>query len=112
RLVGYYADLFAKRRIKGGQVLLTHDVRNNRTRHINARNAINNLLRHRILPIVNENDVVAVDEIKVGDNDSLAALTTLLVNAECMVLLTTVNGLRAPAGGKDGRTARVSFLPK
>jgi glutamate 5-kinase len=108
RLMARYDELFAKERCKIGQILLTHDDLNNRQRHLNVRNTMMNLLRHEIIPIVNENDVVSVDEIKVGDNDVLASLVALLIQADLLILLTTVNGLREPAGGN--RTRRVSFL--
>ncbi len=110
RLMARYDKLFAARRCIAAQVLLTHDDLKHRRRHLNARNTIMNLLHHGIIPIINENDVVAVDEIKVGDNDTLAALVSILVEADVLVLLTRVNGLRAPAAG--GRTRRVRFLPQ
>lgn len=108
RLMAAYDRLFGQRDCRIGQVLLTYDDLKNRVRHLNARNTIMNLLRHEIVPIVNENDVVAVDEIKFGDNDLLASLVALLIEADAMVLLTTVDGLRAPAG--RGRTRRVPIL--
>ena len=108
RLMAAYDRLFGKEGFCIGQVLLTHDDLRNRTRHLNARNTMMNLLQHRIIPIVNENDVVATEEIKFGDNDLLAALVSLLVEAEALLLLTTVDGFRAPAAG--GRTRRVPLL--
>jgi len=108
RLMSLYEQLFSRRRCRIGQILLTHDDLRVRTRHLNARNTVMNLLRHRIIPIVNENDVVAVDEIKLGDNDILAALVAILIQADLLVLLTTTNGLRAPAPG--GRTRRLPFI--
>jgi glutamate 5-kinase len=108
RLMAAYDALFAKEGFRIGQVLLTHDDLRHRTRHLNARNTMTNLLRHGIVPIVNENDVVATEEIKFGDNDLLAALVSLLVEAEALILLTTVDGFRAPAGPK--RTKRVPLL--
>ncbi len=111
RLMAQYDEFFAARGCTIGQVLLTHADLKDRTRHLNARNTMMNLLRHRIIPVVNENDVVAVDEIKFGDNDMLAALVALLTQADLLLLLTTVNGLREPAE-KTGRTRRVSFLSR
>jgi len=108
RLMALYDKLFAAERCRIGQVLLTYADLQDRHRHLNARNTLLNLLGHRIIPVINENDVVAVDEIKVGDNDVLAALVTLLIHAGLLVLLTTVDGLRAPAG--DGCTRRVACL--
>jgi glutamate 5-kinase len=108
RLMTTYDKLFEAEKCKVGQVLLTHDDLNNRQRHLNARNTMMALLRNGVVPIVNENDVVAVDEIKFGDNDRLAALVALLIEADLLILLTTVDGFLAP--GKGGRTKRVSVL--
>jgi glutamate 5-kinase len=108
RLMTTYDKLFAAEKCKVGQVLLTHDDLNNRRRHLNARNTMMALLRNGVVPIVNENDVVAVDEIKFGDNDRLAALVALLIEADLLILLTTVNGFQAP--GRGGRKRRVSAL--
>lgn len=111
RLMAQYDEFFGARGIRIGQVLLTHADLKDRVRHLNARNTMMNLMRHRIIPIVNENDVVAVDEIKFGDNDMLAALVALLTQAELVVLLSTVNGLREPSGD-GGRTRRVAHVPR
>ena len=108
RLMTMYDKLFAAEKCKVGQVLLTHDDLNNRQRHLNARNTMMALLRNGVVPIVNENDVVAVDEIKFGDNDRLAALVALLIEASLLILLTTVNGFQAP--GKSGLSRRVSVI--
>lgn len=108
RLMTAYDRLFAAEGLRVGQVLLTHDGLKMRDRHLNARHTLLNLLRHGIVPIINENDAVAVEEIKFGDNDLLAALVTLLVDADLLILLTTVDGLRAPAA--DGRTRRIPWL--
>ena len=111
RLMAQYDEFFSARGCIIGQVLLTHADLKDRARHLNARNTMMNLLRHRIVPVVNENDVVAVDEIKFGDNDMLAALVALLTQADLLILLTTVNGLREPTE-TAGRTRRVSYLAR
>jgi glutamate 5-kinase len=108
RLMARYDRLFGEHGLTVGQVLLTHDGLKHRERHLNARHTLLNLLRHRIVPIINENDAVSVEEIRFGDNDLLAALVALLVGADALVLLTTVNGLRAPAAG--GRSRRIPWL--
>lgn len=108
RLMATYDELFDKHGIKIGQILLTHDDLNHRVRHLNARNTMINLLANRIVPIVNENDVVAVDEIKFGDNDLLASLVSIMMEAQALVLLTTVDGFRLPHG--EGRTRRAAVL--
>ncbi len=108
RLMTNYDKLFVAQGFRIGQVLLTHDDLRDRRRHLNIRNTMMNLLRHNIIPIVNENDVVAVDEIKFGDNDLLASLVTLLIQADLLILLTTVDGFRAPLA--NGSIRRIPFL--
>jgi len=76
-----------------GQVLLTHDDLSDRRRFLNARHALFELLKSGVIPIVNENDTVAVEEIKYGDNDLLAALVANLVSADALIILTDVDGL-------------------
>jgi len=108
RLMAAYDRLFSKKKCRIGQVLLTHDDLRHRRRHLNARNSMLKLLECGVIPIVNENDTVAVDEIKFGDNDALASRTAMLVEADLLVLLTTVNGFRATDA--KGRTRKVDFL--
>jgi glutamate 5-kinase len=112
RLMARYDKLFAARNCTVGQVLLTHDDFSHRLRLTNARRTMENMLRHGVIPIVNENDVVADEEIradiKLGDNDFLAALVVKLIRADLLVMLSTVDGLRAPAA--NGVTRRVPYL--
>ncbi len=108
RLMTLYDERFRKARCMTGQMLLTHDALRERERHLSARQTLHTLLRNRVIPIINENDTVSVDEIKFGDNDQLAALVALLADADLLVLMSSVDGLRAPAEG--GRTRRVPFL--
>lgn len=110
RLMAYYEKLFATQNLRVGQVLLTHNDLNNRVRHLNARNTIVKLLRNQIIPIVNENDAVAVDELTVGDNDVLGALVAVLTNADALVVLTNVNGLYRKTS--SGRTQRIPYLER
>lgn len=101
RLMAIYDRLFGEKKCKIGQILLSHDDLENRQRHLNARQCFLKLLDYGIIPVVNENDVVSTDEIKFGDNDALASRTAMLLEADLLVLLTTVNGFRAPdAKGK------------
>ncbi len=97
-LVHTYTEAFAWRSVDCAQVLLTRDDLSDRRRFLNARNTLLALLTLGVVPIVNENDTVAVDEIKFGDNDSLAAQVATLVEAELLVILSDVEGLyeRAP----------------
>lgn len=108
RLMAAYDELFGANNIRIGQLLFTHEDLRHRKRHLNAQATLMTLLEHRVVPIINENDAIATDEIKFGDNDLLAALTALLIQAEVLVLLTTVDGFRAPLG--NGRTRRVPIL--
>lgn len=75
------------------QVLLTHDDLRNRRRYLNARATLNELLRLGTLPVVNENDTVSVDELKLGDNDNLAAIVAALVDADALFIATDIDGL-------------------
>lgn len=93
KLMECYAGLFAAEGIEVGQVLLTRDVLGNRSQYLNARNALTRMLEIGVVPIVNENDTVVVDEVKLGDNDRLAAITSHLVGAGMLVILTDTTGL-------------------
>ena len=92
-LMWHYEQAFARHEIRVAQVLLTQEDISARTRYLNARNTLLVLLRFRVVPIVNENDTVAVEEIKVGDNDNLAALVAHLIDADLLVILTDLDGL-------------------
>jgi len=98
-LVEAWGDALAPHGVKVAQVLLTAEDLANRKRFLNARRTFARLLELGVLPVVNENDTVAVEEIKVGDNDSLAALVATCVEAELVAMLTDVDGLydRDPA---------------
>ncbi|MFL2860103.1 MAG: glutamate 5-kinase [Pontiellaceae bacterium] len=108
RLMGIYGDLFSKNKCTIGQVLLTHDVLKDRERHLNARNTLLHLIANRIIPVINENDTISTEEIKFGDNDVLAALVSILIDADALILLSTTDGLREPTA--NGRTRRVSYI--
>ena len=88
-----YEHAFAPHRITTAQILLTHEDLSSRTRYLNARSTLQTLLAHGILPVINENDTVTTDEIKLGDNDTLAALTANLLDADLLVILTDQRGL-------------------
>lgn len=92
-LLHEYATLFNDHNIKVGQVLLTQYDVTHRQQYLNSRNALKTLLNLGIVPIINENDVTAVDEIKFGDNDTLAALVSNLVGADVLILLSDIDGL-------------------
>ena len=101
RLMARYAEFFAESHCTVGQILMTHDNFHQKLRITNAKRTIENLLKHRVIPIINENDAVADEEIRadivLGDNDMLATLVAKLVRADLLMLLTTVDGVRAPA---------------
>jgi len=88
-----YEEAFAHFGLKVAQVLLTHDDLESRQRFLNARNTLLTLLQWRVVPIINENDTVATDELKFGDNDNLAALICNLIGADLLILLTDIDGL-------------------
>ena len=92
-LMHYYADLFGIFGLHTAQILLTRSDLNNRQRYLNARDTINALLAQGVIPVINENDTVATDEIKFGDNDNLSALVANLIDADLLVLLTDQPGL-------------------
>lgn len=92
-LVQTYETSFQKHGLKTAQVLLTHDDLANRKRYLNARSTLRTLLKLHVVPIVNENDTVAMEEIRFGDNDTLAALVANLVEADLLVILTDQAGM-------------------
>src|SRR6185503_13591531 len=101
RLMATYEKLFAKFKIKVAQVLLTHEDLEHHERHLNARNTLVTLLRHGVVPIINENDAVSFTELKFGDNDKLSALVASLLPADLLVILTTVDGVIQNFGKAD-----------
>ena len=92
-LMHTYEKKFEKRGLKVAQILLGHDDLENRKRFLNAKHTLEALLEHKVIPIINENDSVTVDEIKIGDNDTLAATVACLVNAQLLIILSDVDGL-------------------
>ncbi len=92
-LMWSYEKAFSFYGEKVAQILLTRDDLSNRNRYLNARNTLLTLLDFGVIPIINENDTVVVQEIKFGDNDNLSALVTNLVNADLLVMLSDIDGL-------------------
>lgn len=92
-LIMEYEKAFARYHKKVAQILLTGDDLNNRRRYLNARNTLCMLLSWQVVPIINENDTVMIEEIQFGDNDNLAAMITLLMDADILVNLTDIDGL-------------------
>ena len=104
RLMTRYARSFEAAGRIVGQVLLTRDVLANRSQYLHAREALERMLELGVVPIVNENDTVVVDELSLGDNDRLAAIVSHLIGAGMLVILTDTKGLYSD----DPRLARVS----
>ena len=92
-LMQHWDRIFREREVVVAQALLTRQDLSLRQGYLNARTTLLTLLEHRVLPIINENDVVAVEEIKIGDNDQLSALVANLIDADLLVLLTDTGGL-------------------
>lgn len=107
-LVEVYESAFRKHGLHTAQVLLTHEDLSNRTRYLNARSTLRTLLGLNVVPIINENDTVVTDEIRFGDNDTLAALVTNLIEADLLVILTDQAGLYAEDPRKNPAAKLVS----
>jgi glutamate 5-kinase len=112
KLMSCYDRIFSELGCKIGQVLLTHDDFQHNIRLTNARRTLENLVKNEVIPIINENDVVADEEIKadiaLGDNDLLASLLVKLVRADLLIMLSTVDGIRH--FDKSGRSTRIRYL--
>lgn len=93
KLMALYERLFSEYHKSVAQVLLTHEDLSNRHRYLNAKHTLFTLLEAKIIPIVNENDTVAVEEMKFGDNDHLSSLVATLLEADLLVMLSDVNGV-------------------
>jgi glutamate 5-kinase len=100
-LVQVYESSFKVHAIHTAQILLTHEDLADRQRYLNARSTIRTLLNIGVVPIINENDTVVVEEIRFGDNDTLGALVTNLIEADCLVILTDQAGLFTADPRKD-----------
>jgi len=105
KLMAAYDALFGRHNLHVAQVLLTHDDLRSRHRHLCARNTLLQLLADGVIPIINENDTVAVDEIKFGDNDRLSALVATLVDADLLVILSHIEGVW------DAEKKRIPIIP-
>ncbi len=108
-LVQVYESEFQRHGLRTAQVLLTHDDLTNRERHLNARSTLRTLLGLGVIPVINENDTVATEEIRFSDNDTLASLVTNLLEAELLVILTDQPGLfdRDPRAHPDAKLVQV-----
>lgn len=111
-LMHLYNKNFAEYGLLNAQVLLTKDDLTHRERYLNARNTVRTLLEMGVVPIINENDTVSVDEIKIGDNDNLAALVALLIDADLTILLTDIDGLYSANPRRDPEAILLSEVQK
>jgi glutamate 5-kinase len=106
-LVQAYESCFRAHGLHAAQVLLTHEDLSDRKRYLNARSTLTTLLGMNVIPVINENDTVATDEIRFGDNDTLAALVTNLIEADVLVILTDQGGLFTADPRKDAQAKLV-----
>ncbi|KAL1680965.1 Aspartate/glutamate/uridylate kinase [Schizophyllum commune] len=110
RLIALYDNLFGQVDQPIAQILLTRGDISDRTRYLNAVNTLNELLLMGVLPIVNENDTISVSEIKFGDNDTLSAVTSSMIHADFLILLTDVDGLYTANPRKDPTAKQVEVV--
>ncbi len=109
-LMESYQAAFRKLGMHVGQILLTGDDFTERKRYTNARNTLRALFAQRVIPIINENDTIAVDEIKLGDNDNLSALVASLLGADLLVILSDVDGLYTDDPSKNPAAVRIPIV--
>jgi len=112
-LMHTYEKTFDKQGLKVAQILLGNDDLESRKRYLNAKHTIDALLQHGVIPIINENDSVTVDEIKIGDNDTLSATVACLSDAQLLIILSDVEGLfsRDPASTPNNSNHRPDLIP-
>ena len=111
-LMQKWHDQFAQKGLHIGQILLTYDIIENRNRFLHARDCLLSLINYGAIPIINENDSVAIDELKFGDNDTLSALTSSLMDADLLVLFTDTDGLFTKNPHHCDDAERISYLDK
>jgi glutamate 5-kinase len=109
-LAGLYAELFAAHGLAAAQLLLTADDLDDRRRHLNAAATLDRLLALGAVPVINENDSVATDEIRFGDNDRLAARVALAAQADALLLLSEIDGLYTADPARDAHARRIETV--
>ncbi len=105
RLMRFYERIFREEGYNVGQVLLTRDIFEIKERKEMAKTTLQTLISNKIIPIINENDAIAIEEIKFGDNDYLSSMVAQLINADCLILLTDVDGFYS-SDPKTGSSAQ------
>jgi glutamate 5-kinase len=111
-LIWAYEWAFKQHRQRVAQVLLTHEDLRQRARYLNARNTLLTLIRLGTVPIINENDTVSVEEIQLGDNDSLSAMVADLVQADLLLILTDIEGVYTADPGLDPTAEFLAEIPR
>ena len=109
-LIWNYERLFSMFDQQVAQILLTHADLRNRGRYLNARNTLQTLIAYGVIPIINENDTVSVDEIRFGDNDSLSAMVCNLIDADTLIILTDIDGLYSADPRLDPEAALIPVV--
>ncbi|MCC6933259.1 MAG: glutamate 5-kinase [Deltaproteobacteria bacterium] len=109
-LLSLYDRLFKEQGVIIGQVLLTHDDLKDRERHLHTRNALFTMLEQKVVPIINENDTVAVNEIRFGDNDMLASLVAMLIEADVLIILSSTDGVKQENNGGEVKVPFISAI--
>ncbi|MFV0295446.1 MAG: glutamate 5-kinase [Hyphomicrobiaceae bacterium] len=105
-----WQDVFRARGMTAAQILLTLGDTEERRRYLNARRTMDTLLSHRAIPVVNENDTVATNEIRYGDNDRLSARVASMMSADCLVLLSDIDGLYTAPPAQDPSATRIEVV--
>ncbi len=111
-LMHLYQKALSREKLQAAQVLLTRDDVANKKRFLNARHTFHELLRHGVIPIVNENDTVVVDEIRVGDNDNLSALVGAMIQADLLILLTDQDGFYTADPRKNPHAEKIDLITR
>lgn len=110
QLMQIYEEIFSLFDLKCAQILLNHDDFNDRKRLMNLYNTMNALMKYGVIPIVNENDALSVDEIKVGDNDTLSALLVPVVEADLLILISDIDGLYTSNPHMDKNATLLKYI--
>jgi glutamate 5-kinase len=111
-LMEAYENAFRKQECTIAQILLTKDDFTNRARYLNAKNTFSALLKKKVVPVINENDTVAVEEIKLGDNDNLSALVANLIEADLLIILSDIDGLFSDDPTKNSDAELIPIVEK
>jgi glutamate 5-kinase len=111
-LARVWSEELGKANLKASQILLTLNDTEERQNYLNARNTLKTLLKYKVIPIINENDTVATSEIRFGDNDRLAARVAAMISADCLVLLSDIDGLYTAPPHLDPQAKLIPLVPK